>query len=159
SQQKKTTAAKLKLTADDAGRIAGSYLFTDADPLDAYELTIPGFKGSARVSLAEFRKSKIKLQITGKREGERMRLHFHALDFLAQPVPGSRVQFTAQVVRNPARPEGGELKGEDFVYAADKASAGPRLEDLGEEEQLLLRAGGSQPPTLGGSGPTVAAQV
>lgn len=58
-EQKKTTAARLKLTADTQGRIVGQYTFSDDDPLDNYRLTIPNYQGEARVRLAEYRKTKV----------------------------------------------------------------------------------------------------
>jgi uncharacterized protein YfaS (alpha-2-macroglobulin family) len=159
SQQKKTTATKMKLTSDDSGRIAGCYTFVEADPLDTYELTIPGFKGSAHVALAEYRKSKIKLRISGERDGDQVRLRFEALDFLEQPVAGSKVQFTAQVVRNPARTRSCELKAAEFVYAADIGPVVQDLEDLDEDHQLLMRSGLPQSPFLGAAGASVVSQV
>jgi hypothetical protein len=155
SLKKKTTAARMRLTADHDGRVAGSYTFVDGDALDTYELTVPDFKGAARVDLAEYRKSKIKLEISGKRAGDRVRLHFAAMDFLGKPVPGGKVHFTAQVVRNPARTEPGDLKPSDFVYADDALPAALTLENLGEDEQLVLRAGLNHLPALGAGGPVV----
>lgn len=158
SVQKKTTAAKIKLTSDESGRIAGRYVFVDADQRDDYELSVPGFKGTARLALAEFRKSKIKLAITGQREGDKVRLRFAALDFLDKPIASSKVQFTSQVVRNPAREAPGSLRPEQFAYAPVKAAQiAPVLEDLPEDERLLVQAS-HWPTTLASAGPHVVAQ-
>jgi hypothetical protein len=159
SQQKKTTAARLSLASDEMGRIAGIYTFSNADPLDTYELSIPDYKGTAQIALAEYRKSKIKLRIAGEREGDRVRLRFEALDFLGQPVAGSKVQFTAQVVRNSSRPETGDLKAADFVYASDMGPTLPLMEDFDEDQQLLAKAGQNPALFLSHPGPTVVSTV
>jgi hypothetical protein len=67
SESKNITAARLQLTADAQGRLTGDYTFSDADPLDTYRLSIPSYKGSARITLAEYRKSKNHLNILGER--------------------------------------------------------------------------------------------
>ena len=99
SRAKKTTATKLKLKSDDFGRIAGDYAFSPADALDTYDLSIPGYKGSAELKLAEFRKAKVKLKIEGKLDGQNLKLTFRALDFLDKPVPGSNVHYKLQIVK------------------------------------------------------------
>ena len=140
SEQKKTTAARLKLTADAQGRIVGQYTFSDADPLDSYRLAIPDYKGEARVRLAEYRKTKVHLNVLGKREGSRLRLRFQARDYLDKPVTNSRVQFLAQVVREPVRPAAGALDGKQFAYAGDNQPPVLRPQDLTIEERALAEA-------------------
>ena len=39
--------------SDDFGRVTGSYTFIDDDPLDQYTLGIPGFHGTAKLTVAE----------------------------------------------------------------------------------------------------------
>ena len=113
SVQKRTVAAKLRLRSDAAGRLTGEYTFSEADALDSYELSAVGFKGAATVALAEFRKSKIKLNIAGKRTDQKLDLSFDTVDFAGKSVPASRVDFTVQVVRNlPPKPVADALKAE-----------------------------------------------
>src|SRR5262249_61063226 len=88
SESKNITAARLKLTADAQGRLTGDYTFSDADPLDTYRLSIPSYKGSARLTLAEYRKSKNHLNILGERTGSRLMLRFQARDYLDRPLKG-----------------------------------------------------------------------
>ena len=60
------TPGELAVLRDEAFRArSDAYLHQRDD----YELSVPGFQGSAKLALAEFRKSKIKLAITGKRDG------------------------------------------------------------------------------------------
>src|SRR5262249_32612584 len=122
SQRKQTKAAKIKLTSDSQGRIAGSYTFSDADALDNYTLAVPGYTGSARVLLGEYRKSKVRLKISGCTEDEKMKLTFEGLDFLDKPVPLSKASFAAQVVRR-GKQKDLTLKAEDFVYHEPKLLA------------------------------------
>lgn len=98
SDTKSTTAAKIELTSDAQGRIAGEYTFSVADPLDGYTISIPGYRGTARVTLSEFRKSKVKLAVEAGLVGRHAELRFRALDFLDKPVPGGTVSFNAQLV-------------------------------------------------------------
>lgn len=143
SDHKKTAATRMKLTSDEAGRIEGSYKWTEGDVLDDYTLAIAGYAGSARVSLAEFRKSKIKLKIESKLEGEKARLTFTAQDFLDKPVPGSRVNVVFQVVTNEKADQGLTLKGEEFALHKPAAVVGlADPETLSEEERLLAEAEG-----------------
>jgi uncharacterized protein YfaS (alpha-2-macroglobulin family) len=158
SQSKTTLANRWKLTSDDTGRITGSYTFIDADPLGDYELSIPEYAGSARLSLAEYRKSKLNLKITGEREGTRLKVRFQATDFLGQPLEATKVQFTAEIVRKPVLPARPALKGKEFVHAAPSL----RQEELSEEEQLLARVEPDFTPVLGPVAdvpPVVVAQV
>ena len=55
------------------GRVAGQYTFTTADALDDYALTAAGFAGEAGVRLAEYRKAKVGLAITGELDGDKLR--------------------------------------------------------------------------------------
>ncbi|HTU20570.1 MAG TPA: alpha-2-macroglobulin family protein [Gemmataceae bacterium] len=139
-ETKNITAARLKLTSDAQGRIIGDYTFSDADPLDTYRLSIPSYNGAARVSLAEYRKSKNRLNIVGERKGSRLMLRFQARDYLDWPVKGARVQFTAQVVHEAARSETEPLDSKQFAYADEKQAPLLRPRDLTTEERLLLKA-------------------
>ena len=140
SENKNITAARLKLTADEQGRITGDYTFSDADPLDTYRLSIPSYKGSARITVAEYRKSKNHLNILGERTGSRMMLSFQARDYLDRPVQGARIQFLAEVVHEAAKPESGPLDGKQFAYAGEDQPPLLRPHDLTAEERLLLAA-------------------
>ncbi|MFO0929695.1 MAG: alpha-2-macroglobulin family protein [Gemmataceae bacterium] len=151
SERKQTRAARLKLTSDDHGRIAGSYPFTDADALDHYTLTVAGFKGTARVLLGEYRKSKVRVKIDGTVTGDRLKLSFAALDFLDKPVPIAKASFAAQVVRR-TKERTFTLKTEDFVYHEPKPLPLPDVESLSEEDLLLAEADGVSGQTFPGLG-------
>jgi alpha-2-macroglobulin len=139
SERKKTKAVKLKLTSDKLGRIVGSYTFTDADALDHYTLSIPTYKGSARVLLGEYRKSKVRLKISGTTAGEKMKLTLEGLDFLDKPIAVTKASFAAQVVRR-AKQKTLTLKAEDFVHHEPKTLPFSDLESLSEEDLLLWEA-------------------
>ncbi|MEO1269777.1 MAG: alpha-2-macroglobulin family protein, partial [Myxococcota bacterium] len=142
SVNKKLEAARLKLTSDSAGRIEGTYTFDTSDALDDYTLTIQGHQGSARVRLAEFRKSKIKLEVSGEHStGQALDLQFKAVDFLGQAVEGETIRFKAQVIRgrDAAPPTG--LDPEEFVYHKDTPSMLPHEEHLSSDARLLIEAG------------------
>src|SRR5262245_58947871 len=98
SATKQTTAAKLALVADADGRIAGDYTFSASDPIDDYTLSIPKYRGSARVTLADHRKSKVKLDVDAIVELHDTKLVFRALDFRDEAVPGGTVTMTAQII-------------------------------------------------------------
>ena len=158
-EKKKSLAGKLRLTSDDFGRITGFYQFIEADALDNYILSIPGYKGTATVSLAEFRKSKVKLKIDGEVEDKTLTLKFTAVDFLDKPVPGTRVDFTANVIKNAGRGGKHPLKGEDFVYHEMSSAALPELEELTEEELLLCESESGFPALFGYRRDMVVAQI
>ncbi len=157
-----TLANRWQLTSDDSGRLSGSYTFADADPLGDYELSIPGLVGTTRLSLAEYRKTKLNLRISGEREGTRLRLSFQAVDFMGKPLAAEKVQFTADIVRNPNITPPGTLQGKEFVHAPADKPASLRLEDLSEEEQLLAQVDPDFAPFSGANEtrqPVVVAQV
>jgi len=153
SRNKKTEAAKMRLTSDDFGRITGEYQFAAADALDTYDLAIKGYKGTAEVTLAEFRKAKVRLEIDSHPDGDTIKLAFQAVDFLDKPVPGSNVRFTAQVVKEIDRKQKYPLSAREFVYHDPLTAALPRIEDVSEDQRLLWEAGVSTTamPPLGGS--------
>ena len=159
SEKKKTTAAELTLTSDGQGRIVGEYTFSEADALDNYDLTVAGYKGGAKVAMAEYRKSKIRLKISGKEEAGAMKITFQAMDFLDKPVGGSKVRYTAQVVNKSRETVAHTLKGEDFAYYQSASWMLPNLEGLSEEEQLLCESDPGFMPSGGVSGDAVLAQV
>lgn len=140
SEQKKSVATRLKLTSDEQGRITGAYTFQDSDSLDHYRLSIPGYRGSAPVTLAEYRKSKTYLSISGHPEGARLNLRFQARDYLDKPLPGVAVELVAQVVREPHRRKAGPLDGKQFAYEDENQPPALLLEDLSAEEQALAEA-------------------
>ncbi len=143
SVKKKTVAAKLRLQSDDFGRIAGQYAFVPQDALDEYTVSIPGYKGEARLKLAQFRKAKVRLEIAGRTEGGKLRLTFEGRDFLGKPVPAERVQFTARVVSRGRARKPWSLKAEDFAYHEEGIHGLPGADDLTAEQLLLLSAEGS----------------
>jgi len=135
SKSRNTIACKLKLASDAFGRITGKYRFMSEDALDDYTLIATGHTGQAQVKLAEFRKAKVRLHITGKREGKAMRLRFEARDFLNKPVPAQRVQFTAKVFHRGLSEAGYTLNSKEFVYHREAITTGlPMVESLTEEQ-------------------------
>ena len=158
SRKKKTTAVRLEVVSDDFGRVTGQYRFSEADPLDTYDLEVPGHKGSGEVTLAEFRKSKVRLKIDGVTDGPQVKLTFQAVDFLDQPVPGTKVRFTAQVVRDGRAKPKQALDPEQFVYheatPIERVPAG----SLPEEQRLLWEAGMLPAWAAVQGGPVVVAQ-
>lgn len=140
SEQKKTIAARIKTASDDQGRIYGDYVFTAADPLDSYTLSIPNVQGSARVTLAEYRKPKVHLRITGKPDNDKLRLRFEARDPLQRPAPARQVHYTAQLLRNPAAPRTSPMRTQDFAYSAGVPISTLPLEDLEEDQRLCAQA-------------------
>jgi uncharacterized protein YfaS (alpha-2-macroglobulin family) len=129
SDAKQTTIAKLSVPVDARGRATGEYTFTSADALDGYTLQIPGYRGDAKITLAEYRKSKVKLEVDAKVADRSADLEFRALDFLDHAVAG-KVTFKAQIVREPEAPS--KLR-DGFAYG------GPRT-TLYRDEQLLHAA-------------------
>ena len=161
SEKKQTKAATFKLTSDDFGRIVGSYTFSDADALDHYALSIPGYKGAARVMLGEYRKSKVRLKISGRVVENKLKLKFEPVDFLDQPVPASKCSFSAQVVRNAGRERPATLRAEDFVYHDASTAGWFDPDELPEDELLVWEAEGVVSPAVlwAAGGPPVAAQT
>jgi hypothetical protein len=158
SQQKHTKAAKFDLVSDEHGKVTGDYTFTDADALDTYTLQVPGFKGSAKLLLGEYRKSKIRLKISGDIKDEKLTLKFETVDFLDKPVPAQKLSFTAQVVEKKKADRTHALKAEDFAHHVPITGAWFDLDDLTEEDRLLWIADGVMPRSWGGSGSVVVAQ-
>lgn len=140
SDHKQTTATTLKLTSDEMGRVEGGYRWSEGDVMDDYTLSITGFKGTAKVSLAEYRKSKIKLKIGGKVDAGKLDLAFDAVDFLDKPVLGSKVTFNAQILQGDAKRKTWTLKGADFAYHSKPRLLMPEHDDLTEDESLLLES-------------------
>jgi len=147
AKTKKTVAAKLDLTSDGFGRITGEYTFMGEDPLDEYTLSIDGFRGEAVVKLAEFRKAKVRLDITGKREREAVRLRFEARDFLNKPVAAKRLEFTAKVFRRQTLKKSHELNGEQFAYHAEGPKWLPDPDELTDEQRFRWVHLGAWPRT------------
>ena len=139
SEKKKATAKKWTLTTDEAGKITGEYTFTDSDPLEAYTLSIPGYKGEAHLDLAEYRKPTSQLVLTGKIDDGRLKIDFAALDFQGKPIQAQKINVTAQIVTRPREQAPSELNPADFVYALPPAANQPRPELLNDDEALLAR--------------------
>ncbi len=158
SQQKQTKVFKARLTSDAAGKIGNSYVFSDADPLDTYTLRIPAFKGEARLLLGEYRKSKIRLKISGDVKDEKLTLKFETVDFLDKPVPASKLSFTAQVVEKKKAERTHALKAEDFAYYTPSAHSLFEMDDLADEDRLLWIADNVMPQSWGGQGAHAVAQ-
>jgi alpha-2-macroglobulin len=157
SQQKQTKAFQLKLTSDEHGKVVGSYVFSDADALDTYTLQIPGYKGSAKLLLGEYRKSKIRLKISGEVTDEKLDLKFETVDFLDKLVPASKLSFVVQVVEKTKADRQRSLKAEDFAYFTPLGAHSFDLDELPEEDRLLWLADGVT-PRWGGNFQAVVAQ-
>jgi alpha-2-macroglobulin len=158
SQQKQTKAYKSLLKSDENGKVSGSYVFSDADALDTYALQIAGFKGSARLLLGEYRKSKIKLKITGDVKDEKLDLKFETVDFLDKAVPARKLSFTAQVVEKKKADATHALKAEDFAYYAPSTDSTFEMDELDDEDRLLWIADNVMPQHWNGTGQAVVAQ-
>jgi hypothetical protein len=159
AEKKQTRAFKIQTTSDDFGRITGSYTF-QGDALDNYTLAVPGYKGTARILLAEYRKSKIKLKINGTVKAGKLKLTFEVLDFLEKRVLGTRASFTAQVVRRDTKAKPTTLQARDFVYHAPAASLLGDWDGLPEDEMLLWQAEGPGAAAfLSSGGTTVVGQL
>jgi hypothetical protein len=115
SDTKSTIAAKLELPVDASGRITGEYTFSPSDPLDSYTVSIPGYRGAAKVTLAEYRKAKVSLSVDAKVSERAAGLVFRATDFVEKPVAGGTVSFTAQVVHERLEPAT-TLDAGEFAY-------------------------------------------
>ena len=148
SDTKGIVAAKLMLAVDASGRASGEYTFSPADPLDTYTVQVPGFRGTAKVTLAEYRKAKVKLDVDAQVVDGDAAVSFKALDFLDHGVAGGSVSFTAQVVRQPE--DKAPLRG--FAYE------GPRAE-LQRDEVLLHAADPDSAGRLWDAGRYVVSQV
>jgi alpha-2-macroglobulin len=157
SQQKQTKAFKMRLTSDEHGKINASYVFSDADALDTYTLQIPGYKGSAKLLLGEYRKSKIRLKITGDVKEEKLDLKFETVDFLDKAVAAAKVSFTIQVVEKTKADKSYPLKAEEFAYYSALGAYSFDLDDLPEEDRLLWIAD-NVPPRGAGNFQAVVAQ-
>jgi len=158
SQQKQTKIYKAQLKSDESGKIAGSYVFSDADPLDTYTLRIPAFKGEAKLLLGEYRKSKIRLKISGDVKDEKLTLKFETVDFLDKAVPATKLSFNAQVVEKKKEERTHALKAEDFAYFTPSTNSYFETVDLAEEDRLLWIADNVMPQQGSGNGSHVVAQ-
>ena len=137
SASRNTLTSSIELTSDEHGRITGSYTFSEGDAVDGYVLTIPGFRGQAHFKLAEFRKSKVRLKLDHEVVDQKLHYTFRALDFLNNPVPGSRVDYNLQVVSAPPASDADKLNPRQFVF--DEGAN--MLHGLSEENRLLAEAG------------------
>ena len=137
SQQKHTKIFKARLQSDANGKLGGSYTFSDSDPLDTYTLRIPGFKGEAKLLLGEYRKSKVRLKISGEITDDKLELKFETIDFLDRPVRASKLSFKAQVIEKQTAQTSHALKAEEFAYFTPINPAAFDLDDLSEDDRLL----------------------
>ena len=158
SERRNANVAQLKITSDDFGRITGSYTFGESEVLDAYRLSIPGYQGEARVTLAEFRKAKVRLAIDGKVAADKLTVSFDALDFLEQHVPNAKVRYIVQVVRTVQEENRGSLQPAEFVYNRDSTGAWWNPRDMSAEEALLAETDPGFMPRFNTADGTVVAQ-
>ena len=148
----------MKLTSDEHGKVVGSYVFTDADALDTYTLQIPGYKGSAKLLLGEYRKSKIRLKISGDVTDEKLDLKFETVDFLDKPVRRVQAQLHRPGGREDARPTGSARSRPRTSPTSPRSGRYSfDLDDLPEEDRLLWIADGV-PPRGAGNFQAVVAQ-
>jgi hypothetical protein len=67
-------------------------------------------------------------------------IRFEVPDSLARPAAGTKVRFSARLVRRPAPVGGAGLRGDQFAYALNGPDDPPCAEDLDEDERLLIQA-------------------
>ncbi len=158
AQQKQTNVYKADLRSDANGKISGSYAFSESDPLDSYTLRIPGFKGAAKLLLGEYRKSKVRLKVTGDIKDDKLTLQFAAVDFLDKPVAASKLSFQAQVVENRRAEKTQALKAEDFAYFSPPAEVTFDVGNLADDDRLLWIADRVMPRPWVGMGMNGVAQ-
>ena len=147
SRAKATCVARLALRSDAFGRIVGEYSFTDSDALDSYTLTANGFHGSARVVLAEYRKSEISLSIHGEVHGGKLAVTMDARDYLNRRVGGTSATFTAEVIRTADRPKR-TLDSSRFAHAAPVPPSADDLAYQPDDERLFALAHGVGPTAI-----------
>lgn len=145
-----TIAARLELVSDGAGRVEGAYRFQAEDPLDAYEVRVDEHRGGATVELAEFRKSKVRLDVEAVREGRTVALEFATRDFLGETVPGTALRWSARVQRVAASVEE-PLDSSVFALAPETPLLLDRASALSEDERFLWRSGEELPMHTAGS--------
>lgn len=155
SDTKQTRAARFNSQTDAAGKITGQYTFSDADALDYYTLSCANAPqlnpeaqlqgevtvGSARVLLAEYRKSKVSLNVRGEVKDGKLRLAFDARDYLDRPVRGISATYHADVKREAELPKG-KLDPEKFAHPEGKPPTVDDLDRLPTDERLLATAAG-----------------
>src|SRR5579883_2016245 len=157
SETRQTRATRLKLRADDSGRLTGQYTFSDADSLDHYHLivtregeTLP-LAGDARVLLGEYRKTKVGLKLKGEVKDGKLILTFDARDYLDRPVKGTSATWSA-VVSQAADVEKLALDPAKFIV---NESGPPSVDDfntLPDDERLLTLANGVSAMSFAGFG-------
>ena len=148
---KHTRATRLKLRADDFGRVTGEYTFSEADALDHYSLTADGFSGDAKVLLGEYRKSKVGLKLNGEVKDGKLVVTFDARDFLDRPVKGTAASYAATVSRT-AEPEKLTLNPDAFAKPEGGPPSADEFDVLPDDERLLTLANGVSAMTFAGFG-------
>ena len=114
---------------DSRGKVSGSYTFTSADPLDDYIIRCKGsIKGFAEVKVAEYRKAKVRLDISHKKHNDKIDLTFKALNFMNKKVPG--VGFSIGISRLLDL-----IIREKLIEAPSKSSAQVLMTVLSEEQR------------------------
>ena len=151
SATKGTRTAQLKLTADRLGRVVGDYTFTDADVLDRYLLSAEGFTGGCSVALAEYRKTKVALNLKGEVKDGKLAVAFEARDYLDRPVKGTAASYTATVTRI-AEPGNLTLNPKEFAVQEPGPITTDRLAALPDDERLSALANGVSALTFAGFG-------
>lgn len=159
SNTRGTRATRMKLRSDSFGRVVGQYTFSEADALDHYTLSADKYTGSVSVLLAEYRKSKVSLKITGELKEGRLMLTFDARDYLDRAVKGLKATYTAAVTRS-TEPEKLTLDPAAFANpASTPPPAADDLDSLPNDERLLALANGVTMMTFAGFGTRSVAQA
>jgi hypothetical protein len=151
SATKQTRATRLKLKADDFGRVTGEYTFSEADALDHYSLTAEGFSGDAKVLLGEYRKSKVGLKLNGEVKDGKLVVTFDARDYLDRSIKGTAASYVATVSKT-AEPEKLSLNPEAFARPEGGPPSADEFDVLPDDERLLTMANGVSAMTFAGFG-------
>ncbi|MDB4778265.1 MG2 domain-containing protein [bacterium] len=148
SVSKQTKVLELNLESDEQGRIEGEYTFNSEDALGEYQLRVTDVLGDAKFELAEFRKSKVRLEIDGERDDRELKLKFQAVDFLGKAVPGSSIRYDAKIVFTGQQSNTQPLLPDEFVFS-NQGSLARTLSfvDASEDEKLLHQFGSLQTPS------------
>ena len=83
----------------------------------------------------------MRLKIESALDGRDLKLQFQAVDFLDAAVAGSKVHFTATIVRDNGSSLDLPLDGSQFAHAADSYADAKNLEYASEDARLLWKAG------------------
>ncbi len=151
SNSKQTRATRMKLKADNQGRVTGEYTFSEADALDHYTLTADGFTGNTQIFLGEYRKTKVGLKLKGEVKDGKLVVTFDARDYLDRVVKGTAATYTATVTRV-AEPEKLTLNPDAFVKPEGGPPGVEQFEALPDDERLITLANGVSAMSFAGFG-------